>query len=296
VRLATEDPAGLPSEVRALAYLAMVGEPCPGDTVLLNVSALVKGLGTGGLALVVAVPDRLPPDVDGPGHIVKARYTPQQQMFLAIDEQDSPHHALSDLSPTRAHSGACRWSSPICTRRSPRSSPGSGPTQPGPAGRLRHDRRGCAPHGVLPVGGRPHRRRLAGLDDHRRPGLRWGARGGDAPQRPGRGSTSARRRHRRRDPGAGQRRHRHTLGLLRGCRRPRPSMPPGLWAAPGSVPCGCPSATPAGGTEASRTTAEPPTGGSACSRGHVPVRDPDERRAGSWRSRSMPWLPTRPHL
>jgi hypothetical protein len=97
VRLATEDPAGLPSEVRALAYLAMVGEPCPGDTVLLNVSALVKGLGTGGLALVVAVPDRLPPDVDGPGHIVKARYTPQQQMFLAIDEQDSPHHdALSD--------------------------------------------------------------------------------------------------------------------------------------------------------------------------------------------------------
>ena len=64
---------------------------------LLNVSALVKGLGTGGLALVVAVPDRLPPDVDGPGHIVKARYTPQQQMFLAIDEQDSPHHdALSD--------------------------------------------------------------------------------------------------------------------------------------------------------------------------------------------------------
>ena len=70
MRLATEDPAGLPSEVRALAYLAMVGEPCPGDTVLLNVSALVKGLGTGGLALVVAVPDRLPPDVDGPGHIV----------------------------------------------------------------------------------------------------------------------------------------------------------------------------------------------------------------------------------
>lgn len=60
MRLATEDPAGLPSEVRALAYLAMVGEPCPGDTVLLNVSALVKGLGTGGLALVVAVPDRLP--------------------------------------------------------------------------------------------------------------------------------------------------------------------------------------------------------------------------------------------
>jgi hypothetical protein len=93
VRLPSPDPAGLAAEVRALAYLDVVGEPHPGDEVLLNVSALVKGLGTGGLAFVVAAPDRLPPDAHGPGHIVKARYTPQQQMFLAIDEQDSPHHA-----------------------------------------------------------------------------------------------------------------------------------------------------------------------------------------------------------
>jgi hypothetical protein len=80
--------------VRALAYTALVGEPRPGDTVLLNASALLRGLGTGGLAFVVAVPDRLPPDPESaPGHIVKARYTPQQQMFMAVDEQDSPHHA-----------------------------------------------------------------------------------------------------------------------------------------------------------------------------------------------------------
>ncbi len=90
VRLAPGDPEG----VRALAYPAIVGEPRPGDRVLLNVSALFRGLGTGGLALVVAVPDRLPTDpAPADGHIVKARYTPQQQMFLAIDEQDSPHHA-----------------------------------------------------------------------------------------------------------------------------------------------------------------------------------------------------------
>ncbi|CCH76581.1 conserved hypothetical protein [Nostocoides japonicum T1-X7] len=91
----TSDVAG---EVRALAYPAVVGEPRPGDRVLLNVSALARGLGTGGLALVVAVPDRLPADPPpAAGHIVKARYTPQQQMFLAVDEQDSPHHAtLSD--------------------------------------------------------------------------------------------------------------------------------------------------------------------------------------------------------
>ncbi len=80
--------------VRALAYTALVGEPQVGDRVLLNASALLRGLGTGGLAFVVAAPDRLPADPPtGAGHIVKARYTPQQQMFMAVDEQDSPHHA-----------------------------------------------------------------------------------------------------------------------------------------------------------------------------------------------------------
>jgi hypothetical protein len=84
-----------PEGVRALAYPAIVGEPRPGDRVLLNVSALLRGLGTGGLALVVALPDRLPADPPpSAGHIVKARYTPQQQMLLAVDEQDSPHHAV----------------------------------------------------------------------------------------------------------------------------------------------------------------------------------------------------------
>lgn len=89
--------------VRALAYPALVGAPVVGDVVLLNTTALSLGLGTGGYALVVALPDRLPPDppiVGGPGHMVKARYAPQQVTVLGVDEQDSPHHALlaSDLS------------------------------------------------------------------------------------------------------------------------------------------------------------------------------------------------------
>ena len=80
--------------VRALAYTAMLGEPAVGERVLLNASALLRGLGTGGLAFVVARPDDLPRDPPaGAGHIVKARYTPMQQMLLAVDEQDSPHHA-----------------------------------------------------------------------------------------------------------------------------------------------------------------------------------------------------------
>jgi len=81
--------------IPALAYTDLVGEPRPGDRVLLNVSALERGLGTGGLALVVAVPDRLPTDPPaGAGHIVKARYTPLQTMVLGVDEQESPHHQV----------------------------------------------------------------------------------------------------------------------------------------------------------------------------------------------------------
>ncbi|MGI5242925.1 DUF3866 family protein [Dactylosporangium sp. CA-139066] len=82
-----------PPSVRALAYPALVGTPRPGDRVLLNVNALALGLGTGGYALVVAIPDRLPEDVDAPGHVVKARYTPLQSIVLAADEEASPLRA-----------------------------------------------------------------------------------------------------------------------------------------------------------------------------------------------------------
>lgn len=83
----------LPPEVPALAYPALVGQPRVGARVLLNVSAFARGLGTGGYALVVAFPDDLPPDpAPGPGHLVKARYTPLQAMVLGIDEQESEHH------------------------------------------------------------------------------------------------------------------------------------------------------------------------------------------------------------
>ncbi len=80
--------------MRALAYPALTGLPRPGDQVLLNTSALALGLGTGGYALVVAVPGRLPADLAGPGHLVKARYTPLQATVLGADEQGSPHHDL----------------------------------------------------------------------------------------------------------------------------------------------------------------------------------------------------------
>jgi Protein of unknown function (DUF3866) len=80
------------AHVRALAYTRLTGRPEPGDEVLLNTSALDLGLGTGGYALVVAIPDRLPPDPQGPGHLVKARYTPLQPTVLGVDEQGSQYH------------------------------------------------------------------------------------------------------------------------------------------------------------------------------------------------------------
>jgi hypothetical protein len=88
------DLEGSGERVRALAYTAVTGVPDVAERVLLNASALLRGLGTGGLAFVVARTDVLPEDPEpGAGHIVKARYTPLQQMLLAVDEQDSPHHA-----------------------------------------------------------------------------------------------------------------------------------------------------------------------------------------------------------
>ncbi len=136
LRVALERPLGGGDEVRALAYPALTGEPEPGDRVLLNVSAQARGLGTGGYALVVALPDRLPPDPPpGPGHLVKARYTPLQAMVLGVDEQESEHHAtlagaddlaalpvvVADLhSAVPAVLVGARWAAERAGRRPPR--------------------------------------------------------------------------------------------------------------------------------------------------------------------------------
>ncbi len=102
----TARSASDPVSVRALAYPELVGSPEAGDRVLVNISALAMGLGTGGYAMVMAIPDRLPADPDGDlsragGHMVKARYTPQQTIVVGVDEEASPHRdamlAATDL-------------------------------------------------------------------------------------------------------------------------------------------------------------------------------------------------------
>jgi hypothetical protein len=80
--------------LKALAHPSVVGSPEVGDEVLLNTTAWAQRLGTGGYALVVAVPDRLPADPTGPGHLVKGRYTPLQVTVQGVDEQETEHHEV----------------------------------------------------------------------------------------------------------------------------------------------------------------------------------------------------------
>ena len=64
--------------VRAVAYGALTGVPAGGERVRLEVSALDRALGTGGHAMVSARLDVLPADPPREGHLVKARYPPNE--------------------------------------------------------------------------------------------------------------------------------------------------------------------------------------------------------------------------
>lgn len=73
----------------AYALTDLVGEVRPGDTVLVNVTAVELGLGTGGSHPVVAVAGRELRRSDT-GHLLKLRYTPLQFVAGAAEEPDGP--------------------------------------------------------------------------------------------------------------------------------------------------------------------------------------------------------------
>jgi hypothetical protein len=73
----------------AIAYPGLTGRPEPGGTVLLNTTAVALGLGTGGYHLVVAVEGAAQSEDPGPGHVVKARYTPLQAVVQSVEETDA---------------------------------------------------------------------------------------------------------------------------------------------------------------------------------------------------------------
>jgi Protein of unknown function (DUF3866) len=97
VRVAVDGEAGAPQAgasepATAISYDQVTGPVEVGDRVVLNTTAVALGLGTGGFHVVMA---RLggPVDAPGPGHVIKARYTPAQVRVLAVEEEASPHRA-----------------------------------------------------------------------------------------------------------------------------------------------------------------------------------------------------------
>ena len=74
----------------AIAFPDLSGPVEPGDTVLLNVTAVELGLGTGGVHLVIAVEGKESRAGERiPGHVVKARYTPVQTAVASVEETDA---------------------------------------------------------------------------------------------------------------------------------------------------------------------------------------------------------------
>jgi uncharacterized protein DUF3866 len=98
LRVAVDGEAG---EVAAISYDQLTGPVEVGDRVVLNTTAVALGLGTGGFHVVMAR-DGGPVEDPGPGHVIKARYTPSQVRVLAVEEEASPHRAAvaarTDLS------------------------------------------------------------------------------------------------------------------------------------------------------------------------------------------------------
>ena len=211
-------PTAARHPVRALAYPRWSASPQRATRVLLNTRRCSR---PGHRRLRVRRrPPRPPPARTrrpGPGHLVKARYTPLQAMVLGVDEQESPAPRAAARRPTTWP--ACRSWSPTCTRRCRPCVAGVRARAPGRPGRLRDDRRrGAAGWFSRTVAGLREAGWLAATRDGRA-GVRRRPRGGDGAHRPAGRAAGGGRRRRRGRPGAGQPRHRHPLGLLRGGRR-----------------------------------------------------------------------------
>jgi len=83
-------------ENKAYAFVEMTGAVEPGDSVLLNTTAVELNLGSGGSHFVMANLDssdiKKVQNQTDKGHIMKLRYTPFQLKVLAVEEPDSPYH------------------------------------------------------------------------------------------------------------------------------------------------------------------------------------------------------------
>jgi hypothetical protein len=87
----------------AICYPDLTGPVAPGDRVILNTNAVQLGLGSGGYHFVMWVEGRESlGGACGPGHIIKARYTPFQVYCYVAEEKGSGYHeALKEFKSVR---------------------------------------------------------------------------------------------------------------------------------------------------------------------------------------------------
>ena len=268
--------------------------PQPGERVLLNASALLKGLGTGGLAFVVARPDHLPGRPAGRARATSSRRAtrPLQQMLLARRRagQPAPRRPRRRRRPGRDAGGRRRPALRAAGRAGRH--PGG---EPGRAGRVRDDRRRGAARGLLARRGRAGGCRVAGRDaspsgrrsaattrPSRRtpacspPATSWAP---TSPWSPRGRATSA--------PAP--------AGATPGWPAPTPCTPPTCSAAAGSRRCACREPTAASGTAASATTAARRTAGPLLTPADVPVTTlPDAELDALVRAQLAELVGTRP--
>jgi hypothetical protein len=76
---------------KALNYTDLLGPAAPGEQVLLNVTGVRAGLGTGGYHFVMKRSGGGDEPAKRAGHIVKLRYTPLQFRCQTVEEQESPY-------------------------------------------------------------------------------------------------------------------------------------------------------------------------------------------------------------
>ncbi len=242
---------GEDGEVDAISYDQLTGPVAVGDRVVLNTTAVALGLGTGGFHVVMARVGG-PVDAPGPGHVIKARYTPSQVRVLAVEEEDSPH---------RAAVAACTdlGGLPVVCAELHSMVPVVAAAARAVAGDLRvayvMTDGGALPLAFSRLAAELRPLRAGRRDHHRRAGVRGRPGGHLAVLGPGRGQGGAGRRRGRGRPGAGGDGVGHRPRVLRhpgrrgGQRRRRPRRAAGGLPAAVGAPTGGP------GTAGSATTA-----------------------------------------
>lgn len=79
---------------KALLYRDLCARANEGDKLIVNYTASLLKLGTGGYDIVKHVLEKQPFHSDSDGHIMKLRYTPQQLSVLSVEAEESPYHSL----------------------------------------------------------------------------------------------------------------------------------------------------------------------------------------------------------